>query len=130
MSDIGDRAKTVVEQAYEQCGFNRHCDFCGRSISSADGTRIDCHAPDCSLVLLSAELCRANRLEDDATREIMTYFSYSHLPLALQDTSRRFCELAEFVVASSPPSGERLFALRQILIGKDAAVRAMMKGGR
>jgi hypothetical protein len=56
----------------------------------------------------------------------MQYFSWQHLPPSLQPMSRRFAELAEHVVATAPRSAERTVALRKLLEGKDAAVRALL----
>lgn len=58
---------------------------------------------------------------------ILRYFEYSHLPPgAMMDTSRAFHALAERVVSTLPASAERTVALRKLLEGKDAAVRAAM----
>jgi len=53
------------------------------------------------------------------------FFSYEHLPPHLQDVSKRFYELAEFIV-DLPPNAERTVALRKLLEAKDAAVRAKL----
>jgi hypothetical protein len=55
---------------------------------------------------------------------IMDFFSFAHLPEALQAVSKPFCELAEHVHAMLPRCVERSVALRKLLEGKDAAVRA------
>lgn len=55
---------------------------------------------------------------------IMHFFSYDHLPANLQDVSRPFCELAQHVHDTLPPSAETSTALRKLLEAKDAAVRA------
>jgi hypothetical protein len=57
---------------------------------------------------------------------IMKFFSYAHLPAHLQDVSRPFCELAEHIAAKLPRNAERSVALRKLLEGKDAAVRAII----
>lgn len=57
---------------------------------------------------------------------ILQFFAYSHLPPHLQDVSRRFHELADWIVNSLPRNPERTVALRKLLEGKDAAVRAML----
>lgn len=56
-------------------------------------------------------------------QDIMRWFTYAHLPADKQDVSRRFAELAEFVNAL-PAGAEKATALRKLLEGKDAAVRA------
>lgn len=63
----------------------------------------------------------AEELKDDP---ILRYFHYSHLPPSLQETSRRFCGLARYMIETLPRSAERTAALRKLLEGKDCAVRA------
>jgi hypothetical protein len=55
---------------------------------------------------------------------IMQFFSFSHLPPAMQDISRPFGELAQRIVDTLPRNPERTVALRKLLEAKDAAVRA------
>jgi len=57
---------------------------------------------------------------------IMKFFAYAHLPEHLQETSRRFAELAEWIEATIPSGPEKTVALRKLLEGKDAAVRARL----
>ena len=60
--------------------------------------------------------------------EMLKYFAYGHLPEgAMRETSRQFCHLAFAIVRTVPRSPERTVALRKLLEGKDAAVRAAMK---
>lgn len=56
--------------------------------------------------------------------QIMQFFSYYHLPAALQEVSKPFCELANTIVGTVPRNPERTVALRKLLEAKDAAVRA------
>jgi hypothetical protein len=58
---------------------------------------------------------------------IMKYFSYEHLPPRLKEVSRGFAELAVGVVETLPRCPERTVALRKLLEGKDAAVRAALE---
>lgn len=60
---------------------------------------------------------------------MLTYFRYEHLPERLQAVSRPWCELAQHVVDTLPASAERTVALRKLLEGKDAAVRAALDVG-
>jgi hypothetical protein len=60
------------------------------------------------------------------TDHIMQFFAFAHLPAALQDVSRPFCELAGTIVATLPRNPERTVALRKLLEAKDAAVRAVV----
>jgi len=57
---------------------------------------------------------------------ILQFFAYGHLPPALRDVSRPFCELAETIATTLPRNPERTVALRKLLEAKDAAVRAAL----
>jgi hypothetical protein len=58
---------------------------------------------------------------------IMRYFGWTHLKdEKLRNVSQRFAELAMEVTHSCPPGPERSVALRKLLEGKDAAVRACL----
>lgn len=60
--------------------------------------------------------------------DMLRYFAFSHLLEGpMRETSRMFCHLAFMVVRTLPRSPERTVALRKLLEGKDAAVRAAMK---
>lgn len=55
---------------------------------------------------------------------ILRHFAFGHLHPALQEVSRPFAELAKDLDSRLPHSAEKTVALRKILEGKDAAVRA------
>lgn len=55
---------------------------------------------------------------------ILQYFAYEHLPAHMQDFAGPFARLAAGL-AASPPSPELTVALRKLLEGRDAAVRAL-----
>lgn len=57
---------------------------------------------------------------------ILRYFAYKHLPEKLQVVSRPFCELAEHMAQTLPPSAETSAGLRKLLEAKDCAVRASL----
>lgn len=57
---------------------------------------------------------------------ILQFFTYAHLPPALQAVSQPFCELAQQLVDTLPRNPERTVALRKLLEAKDAAVRALL----
>lgn len=59
---------------------------------------------------------------------LLKFFTYDHLPEALQEVSRPFCELAARVVETVPQNPERTVALRHLLDAKDCAVRAHLEG--
>jgi len=57
---------------------------------------------------------------------IMQFFAYTHLPPSAQTVSKKFYELAHFIHDTIPTSAEQSTALRKLLEGKDAAVRAAL----
>jgi hypothetical protein len=57
---------------------------------------------------------------------ILQFFRYDHLPEKLQVVSKPFGDLASELVRELPRNPERTVALRKLLEGKDAAVRAML----
>lgn len=57
---------------------------------------------------------------------ILQFFAYDHLPPHLQAVSQPFGELARKLVDTLPRNPERTVALRKLLEGKDAAVRALL----
>lgn len=57
---------------------------------------------------------------------ILQFFSYTHLPVHLQKTSKSFHDLAHDLVDRIPRNPERTVALRKLLEAKDAAVRAVI----
>ena len=65
-------------------------------------------------------------MSDTAVQEhIVQFFSYAHLPPALQAISKPFCEMAASLL-ELPRNPERTVALRKLLESKDAAVRAFL----
>jgi hypothetical protein len=62
--------------------------------------------------------------EEIAQDHILQFFHYSHLPEALRNRSKPFCELARQIVSTTPRNPERTVALRKLLEAKDANVRA------
>jgi hypothetical protein len=61
-----------------------------------------------------------------AGNPIMKYFVFAHLPEHIQRYSVPWCVLAVEVCETIPSSAERTVALRKLLEGKDAAVRAAL----
>lgn len=61
-----------------------------------------------------------------ASEHILQFFRFSHLPEALQQVSRPFADLAQWIAADLPRNPERTVALRKLLEAKDAAVRAVL----
>jgi hypothetical protein len=86
------------------------------SALSQDTTRGPGNGPDAASAEFSPEQIAAD--------PILHFFHYSHLPPMLQKTSKAFFLLAHHVVETVPRSPERTVALRKLLEGKDAAVRA------
>ena len=60
------------------------------------------------------------------TNPILKYFTYAHLQPQHQEVSKPFCELAEKLDMILPNGPEKSTALRKLLEGKDAAVRAAL----
>ncbi len=60
------------------------------------------------------------------TEPAFRYFSFAHLPTRLQDVSKRFYDVAEWLVLSVPVSSERTKAIDRLLESKDAAIRASL----
>lgn len=56
-------------------------------------------------------------------------FVYDHLPEHLRAASAPWCELAVLLCHTTKPGPERTVALRKLLEGKDAAVRAALTPG-
>ena len=56
----------------------------------------------------------------------MQFFKYEHLPEHLQEISKPFCELANWINDNLPTNPETSVALRKLLEAKDAAVRAKL----
>ena len=61
---------------------------------------------------------------NDTPEPIMRYFKFDHLPAHLQEKSKPFAQLANWMVETLPRNPERSVALRKLLEAKDAAVRA------
>lgn len=60
---------------------------------------------------------------------MLKWFEFRHLPERLQDASRPFGVLAEWLCENSQPGPERTVALRKLLEAKDAAVRSVLNPG-
>ena len=61
-----------------------------------------------------------------SVQHVMQFFEYEHLPDHLQAVSRPWCELANQMADGLPSNAETTVALRKLLEGKDAAVRALL----
>lgn len=57
---------------------------------------------------------------------MLQMFEYRHLPPSLAAISEQWHDLAYTTVATTPRNPERTVALRKLLEGKDAAVRAFI----
>ena len=59
--------------------------------------------------------------------QTLRYFTFAHLPAGiLRETSAKFAALAHDVAQTLPAGAEKSTALRKLLEGKDAAVRAAL----
>lgn len=61
-----------------------------------------------------------------ATRNVVQWFEYEHLPEHLQPVSKAFHDLAWELVANLVEQPELTVALRKLLEAKDCAVRAAL----
>lgn len=112
-------ARVLLETAAERDALKAQATaITGPGIASAAGFR----APDQSTG--TPDLGR--RLDEQANQRehIMQFFVYEHLPIHLREVSVRFAALADWVVANLTRNPERSVALRHLMDGKDAAVRA------
>lgn len=64
-------------------------------------------------------------MSNSMVEPLMRYFVYKHLPPHLQDVSKKFSELAEYLL-TLPSNEERSAAFRKLLEAKDCAVRARL----
>jgi len=60
------------------------------------------------------------------TDYLLQFFVYSHLPPHLQEVSKPFGDLANWIADTLPSNPERTTALRKLLEAKDCAVRALL----
>ena len=65
-------------------------------------------------------------LHEVSIDHILQFFHYAHLPPALQERSKPFCDVARMIIDSTPRNPERTVALRKLLEAKDANVRAFV----
>lgn len=63
-----------------------------------------------------------------ATKTLLAFFAYAHLPPDLQEISRPIGELAASMVAALPSNAELTVGLRKLLEAKDCFVRAKISG--
>jgi hypothetical protein len=57
---------------------------------------------------------------------LLQFFAYEHLPAALQEYSKPFAVLAQWINDTLPRNPERTVGLRKLLEAKDCAVRAKL----
>jgi ferritin-like protein len=57
---------------------------------------------------------------------MLQFFDYQHLKPELQEHSKPFWALAQFICRTLPSNPERTVALRKLLEAKDCAVRASL----
>ncbi len=61
---------------------------------------------------------------------ILQFFHYAHLPEALRNRSKPFCDLARQIIDATPRNPERTVSLRKLLEAKDANVRAFVAASK
>lgn len=62
----------------------------------------------------------------EAQEPMLQFFRFAHLPMHLKPVSAACAQLAVRMVQDLPRNPERTVALRKLLEGKDAAVRARL----
>jgi hypothetical protein len=65
-----------------------------------------------------------------ATAQLLQFFTYAHLPPALQQVARPLSDLAWQLAHALPPSAELTVGLRKLLEAKDCFVRAALEDSR
>lgn len=60
------------------------------------------------------------------SKNLLQFFTYTHLPEHLQKVSKPFAEMAAFISDTLPENPEKTTALRKLLEAKDCAVRALI----
>jgi len=65
-----------------------------------------------------------NKPKTEQPDPIMQFFGYSYLPEHLQQFSKPFSDMADWIVVILPRNPECTVALRKLLEAKDCAVRA------
>lgn len=69
----------------------------------------------------------ASRISALSSKEpLLQLFTFAHLPDPLRGRSRKFAEVALWLVESTPKNPERAVALRKLREAKDCAVTAMI----
>ena len=63
----------------------------------------------------------------DPPERMLQWFAYAHLPAHLQEISRPFGEMAEWIVKTLPRNAERTAGLRKLLEAKDCIVRSRIE---
>lgn len=101
-----DRPKKIA-----RCGGTNICQQCRRDITS---------------YRMTAQADKALSKIEPQTNQILRYFEYGHLPPVLGGVSAPFQELALKLDRILPDGPEKSTALRKLLEGKDAAVRAAL----
>ena len=116
------------------------CNWCGRGVGEAvlvldDMGRKHCdeeclklseeHAAEVAALAASA----ARRIAEALAREpLLRWFSYSHLPEALQRFSKPFSDLAHLLCDILPANPQRTIMLNKLVEAKDCAVRSNLQG--
>ena len=111
------------------------CPICGRSVTQSGTGTLTRHKAEPGKQLPycpggGKNAPRSRLKANQATAEmypILQFFKYNHLPKELQSISAPWCTLAWKVARTLPHNAETSTALRKLLEGKDAAVRAALQ---
>lgn len=86
-----------------------------------------CPMCDHQFAMYSAHTCEVEPVTNPDPNPILKHFAYSHLPTNLQVVSKEFHRIAVLMHHELPDGPEKVVALRKLLEGKDAAVRAALE---
>lgn len=110
-------------ECYERENFDWPCAKCGHPQGDHQGLILNPPAGDCDYQPKEKPV---SETQTATPSPIMKYFSFDHLPEDLQSASRPFHATATWVDQNLPNGAEKSTALRKLLEGKDAAVRAAL----
>lgn len=108
---------------HERENFDWPCAKCGHPQGDHQGLILNPPAGDCDYQPKEKPVPETPTY---TASPIMKYFSFDHLPDDLKEASRTFHATASWVDQNLPGGAEKATALRKLLEGKDAAVRAAL----
>lgn len=82
--------------------------------------------PDNTVIAKKGEYTFSSSPDKVKGELLLQFFEYEHLPPHLQQASRPFSHLAYQIVRDIPKNAERTICLRNLILAKDNAVRAVL----